>query len=190
VTDGTTAGKDDIARTRRTRFALADMVRSLGLIVVVSAVLLFIGPARSLILPSSADRYPAIDYSGYARGFADDAHTAAIVPSGLPSSWRANAGDVHSTASATTLHVGWAVPGERFAGLDEGVGEPTAVFTNAISVDTLTTSSTTAIGGRLWAVGKSPRHETVLVGHFGRVLVVITGNATDAELRLLAAALR
>lgn len=190
MADGTTAGKGEIARPRRTRFALADMVRSLGLLVVVSAVLLFIGPARSLILPSNADRYPAVDYSGYVRGFVDDAHTAAIVPHGLSSSWRANAGALHTTAAATTLHVGWSVPGERFAGLDEGVGDPSAVFENSISRKSLTATSTTTIGGRQWSVGTSPRHETVLVGHFGRVLVVITGNATDAELHQLADALR
>ena len=190
VADRSSAGSGgDVARRRRARFALGDMVRSLGLLVVVSAVLLFIGPARSLILPSSSDRYPAVDYSGYVRGFTDDAHTAALVPSNLPSSWRANAGDMHTSPSSTTLHVGWSVPGELFAGLDEGVGDRAAVFRQSISRDSLTTTSTTTIGGRSWAVGESPRHETVFVGHFGRVLVVITGNASDAQLRVLAAAL-
>ena len=193
VTDGTvtpgTAGSGDVVRKRRAKFALADMVRSLGLLVVVTAVLFAIGPARSLIWPSSSDRYPRVDYSGYVRGFSDDARTAAIVPVALPASWRANAGDLHTTPSATTLHVGWAVPGELFAGLDEGVGDPPAVFRNAVGRDSLDTMSTTTIGGRPWSVGESPRHETVFVGHFGRVLVVITGNAADAQLRLLAAAL-
>lgn len=166
------------------------MVRSLGLLVVVIAVFLFIGPARSLILPSSQDRYPAVDYSGYVQGFADKAHTAAVVPSNLPASWRANAGELHTTPLASTLHVGWSVPGERFAGLDEGVGDPAEVFIRAISSASLTTAATTTIAGRQWAVGESSRHETVLVAHFGRVLVVITGNATGADLRLLAASLR
>ena len=165
------------------------MVRSLGLLVIVIAVLFLIGPARSLVWPSSSDRYPAVDYSGYVRGFAEDAHTSAVVPGTLPSSWRANAGDLHTAPTETTLHVGWAVPGEKFAGLDEGVGDPTAVYTRAISRASLTTTSTTTIGNRQWAVGESPRRETVLVAHFGQVLVVITGNATDVQLRLLAASL-
>ena len=45
--------------------SFADMVRSLGLMAVIVAALLFIG-ARYLIMPGSADRMPAVDYSGTA----------------------------------------------------------------------------------------------------------------------------
>ena len=54
----------DIARRRPARFVLGDMVRSLGLLAVVIIALLFIGPARTLILPGDRDRMPAVDYTG------------------------------------------------------------------------------------------------------------------------------
>src|SRR5436305_15315442 len=70
--------------------SLADMARSLGLMAVIVAALLFIG-ARYLIMPGAADRMPAADYSGVVQGFPREAGVAALAPAGLPSSWRANA---------------------------------------------------------------------------------------------------
>src|SRR4051794_5910019 len=113
----------DVARPRRARFALGDMARSLGLLAVVIVALLFIGPARSLILPGDRDRMPAVDYTGAARGFTEVTHVNAVVPLVLPDGWRANAADRRRVRDLQQLHIGWAVPGEQFAGLDEGTGD-------------------------------------------------------------------
>ena len=179
----------EIIRAQRARFALADMARSLGLMFVVIVALLFIGPARALIFPGK-DRMPAVDYTGAVRGFGDVAGSPAFVPSGLPSNWRANAADVDNISSAPHLHIGWAVPGTAFAGLDEGTGNPNALLRSVVGRDALQIRSSTTIAGQVWSVRRSDRGETVLTRKANGIFVVITGNATSAQLRQLAASLR
>jgi hypothetical protein len=178
----------EVIRAQRARFALSDMVRSLGLILVIIVALLFIGPARSLILPGK-DRMPAVDYTGAVTGFNDVAGSDAVVPGGLPSTWRANAANVDNISSAPHLHIGWAVPGSAFAGLDEGTGDANALLASVAGRDSLRVRGSTTIAGEAWSVRRSDRGETVLARNVNGTFVVITGNATDAQLRQLAASL-
>lgn len=169
--------------------SLADMARSLGLMAVIVAALLFIG-ARYLIMPGSADRFPATDYSGVARAFAGDVAAAVLVPSDLPSAWRANAARLtHQSPQVEQLHIGWATPGSRYAGLDETDGDPAALLTSVLGDSGLTVRGTTTIDGVLWQQRVSSRGERALTRQLGPVTAVITGDATDAQLRLLAASL-
>jgi hypothetical protein len=179
----------DVVRPQRARFAMGDMARSLGLLIVVIAALLFIGPARSLILPGSKDRMAPIDYSGYVTGFNTVSSAPAVVPAGLPSSWRANAGSLNHNSTSAHLHVGWAVPGTAFAGLDEGTGSSDALLRLVTGAASLQSRGTTTIAGDAWTVRRSSRGETAYTRDVNRVLVIITGNATDTQLRLLAASL-
>jgi len=179
----------DVVRPRRARFAMADMVRSLGLLVVVIAVLLLIGPARALILPGSKDKMPPVDYSGYVNGFNTLASAPALVPSRLPASWRANAGRLDHTSSTVHLHVGWAVPGTAFAGLDEATGSSDTLLREVTGSSSLRSRGTTMIAGETWTVRRSGRGETTYTREANGVFVIVTGNATDAQLRLLAASL-
>ena len=175
---------------RGVKKSLADMVRSLGLMAVITAALLFIG-ARYLIMPGSADRPPPVDFSGVVHAFPGDVGAAALVPTGLPSSWRANAARLTQPGPAVTqLHIGWATPGSRFAGLDEANGDPTALLTSVLGASGLAVRGTTTIDGVQWQQRVSGRGEQSLTRQLGPVTVVITGNATDAQLRLLAASLR
>ncbi len=179
----------DVARPRQARFVLGDMARSLGLLLAIVAVLLFIGPARSLILPTGKDRMPAIDYSGYVRGFNEVAGATALVPSGVPSSWRANAGSFDHNSTSAHLHIGWSVPGTAFAGLDEGTGDTSALLRHVTGKSSLQARGETTIAGATWTVRRSDRGETVYTRDIAGVFVIVTGNATDAELRLLGASL-
>jgi hypothetical protein len=165
------------------------MLRSLGLVALVVIALLFIGPARSLILPGSRDRTPPVDYTGSVRGFDDVANGSAVVPQALPSSWRANAADVSHTATSAHLHIGWAVPGEGFAGLDEGTGDQLALLDRVTGSASEEVRTATTIGGASWDVRRSSRHETVYTRDANGVFVIVTGDATDAQLRLLASSL-
>jgi hypothetical protein len=165
------------------------MARSLGLLAVIIAVLFFIGPARSLILPGAKDRMPAIDYAGYVRGFNETATTPAVVPAGLPASWRANAGTFDAKPSPH-LHIGWAVPDAGFAGLDESTGDSSSLLREVTGTPSLRVAGMTNIDGAAWSVRRSSRGETVFTRDVGGVFVIVTGNATDPRLRLLAASLR
>lgn len=179
----------DVVRPQRARFAMGDMARSLGLLLAIVAALLFIGPARSLILPGSKDKMQPIDYSGYVRGFNDLSTTPAVVPTGLPTSWRANAGDLSHTSTSAHLHIGWAVPGTAFAGLDEATGSSDALLRQVTGPASVQSRGTTTIGGESWTVRRSSRGETTYTRDVDGVFVIITGNATDTQLRLLAASL-
>jgi hypothetical protein len=179
----------DIARRRPARFVLGDMARSLGLLAVVIVALLFIGPARALILPGDRDRMPAVDYAGYARGFTEATYVQAVLPAELPDGWRANAARNEHVDSLHQLHIGWAVPGEQFVGLDEGVGDPSLVLRRVTGRVGLDVRDTTTIGGATWDVRRSARDELVLTRTFGAVFVVVTGSGSKQQLRQFAATL-
>jgi hypothetical protein len=170
--------------------ALADMARSLGLMAIIVAALLFIG-ARYLIMPGSAERFPPADYSAELQAFPRDVGAAVLAPSGLPASWRANAARLsHPSPQVSQLHIGWATPGSRFAGLDEANGDAATFLTAVLGAGGLAVRGTTTIGGEVWQQRRSSRGEPALTRQVGPVTTVVTGNATDSQLRLLAASLR
>ena len=172
------------------RKSFADMVRSLALMAVIIAVVLFIG-ARYLIMPGSAERFPAADYSGVVQAFPRDAGGVVLAPTGLPKSWRANAARLtHPSPPVTQLHIGWATPGSRFVGLDEANGDATAFLTSVLGASGLSVRGTTTIEGQVWQQRMSSAGEHALTRQVGKVTTVITGNASDQQLRLLAASLR
>ena len=88
------------------------------------------------------------------------------------------------------MHVGWSLPATRYAGLDEATGNPQVVLADVLGRRGSTVSGTTSIDGTPWQQRVSDRGETALTRTAGPLTVVVTGNATDAELRLLAALLR
>ena len=164
-----------------TRQAFGDMGRSLGLILLVIAVLLLIGPARTLVFPSRGEWKP-VDYSSQVRAFERLAGRQPLVPTGLPASWRANAATVAPTKSGDArLHVGFAVPGEHFAGLDE--------WTGGVGRLPGKTAGTIDVAGVAWQRGTTARDEMFLTRTDGDLTVVVTGDATLLQLQLLAAAL-
>lgn len=166
------------------------MVRSLGLMAVIVAALLFIG-ARYLIMPGSADRPPAADYTSVVHDFPRAAGAPVLAPTSLPSPWRANAARLTMpTEGVTALHIGWAVPGSRFAGLDEATGSPVALISSVLGSAGQTVRGTTTIAGAVWQQRTSSLGERAYTRQVGKVTVVVTGNATDDQLRLLAGSLR
>ena len=170
--------------------SFADMVRSLGLMAVIVAALLFIG-ARYLILPGAADRPPPADYTGVVQDFPRAAGAPVLAPTSLPASWRANAARLLTPSPGVTqLHIGWAIPSTRFAGLDEATGSPSTLISSVLGGPGLAVRGTTTIGGVVWQQRVSSRGERAYTRQDGRLTVVVTGNATDEQLRLLAGSLR
>jgi len=116
---------------------------------------------------------------------------AAQVPSALPTSWRANAARLtYPTTRAVQLHIGWALPHARYAGLDEGTGDPGVLIAAVLGRRGGAVTGTTTIAGATWQQRVSDLGEEALTRQVDGATVVITGNATDAELRLLAGSLR
>jgi hypothetical protein len=171
------------------RKSFADMVRSLGLMAVIVAALLFIG-ARYLIMPGSAERPPAADYTSVLQDFPRVTGAPVLAPGSLPTTWRANAARLTGPAAgAMQLHIGWAVPGSRYAGLDEATGSPAALISSVLGGRGQQVSGTATIDGVVWQQRTSSLGERAYSRQVGTVTVVVTGNATDPELRLLAGGL-
>ena len=177
----------DIVVPARPVKTFTDMARSLGLMAVVIAALLLIGPARTLIFPGSARMQP-VDYSDQVKAFARVAGSV-LSPVGVPGGWRANAATFSSSAHTARLHVGFATPGSRFAGLDETNGHPAKLIAEVLGKRGATVTSTTTISGQTWDERRSDRGEEALTLTSGGLTVVVTGSATDAQLRTLAGSL-
>lgn len=169
---------------------LADMVRSLGLMAVIVAAVVFIG-ARYLVFPGSSDQMPAADYTGVLQGFQDKTSIAPLRPTALPTSWRANAARLlYPTTTSVQMHIGWALPHSRYAGLDEATGSSDAAITAVLGDVGRRVIGEVSIGGATWQRRMSSLGEQALTRERDGVTAVITGNATDAELAQLAASLR
>ncbi len=177
----------DVARPKRGRESVADMVRSLGLVAVIAAVTLIFVPG--LFHPSKSQRFPATDYSDYVAGFHQLTGRPALTPRSLPSSWSANAAALTGTRTTAHLQIGFDVPGAQYAGLDETVGPPAGFVSLVLGVPIGSATGTVAVGGAAWQTLRSARGEYSLVHTNAGLTEVITGSATQAQLQLLAASL-
>jgi hypothetical protein len=171
-------------RGRETAF---DMVRSLGLIAVITAVTLIFVPG--LFHPSKSQRFQAVDYTSYVVGFRQVTGHSALVPRKLPSGWAANAGQLTGSPSVEHLHIGWATPGSDYAGLEQSNGSLPLLVSEVLGRAGATATGTVSIAGVSWQTRTSTRGEYSLSRQAGPVAVVITGSAADAQLRALAASL-
>jgi hypothetical protein len=177
----------DVAPPKRGRQTAADMVRSLGLIgVVIAATLIFV---PGLFHPSKSQRFPAVDYADYVSGFHQVTGETALTPSSLPSGWTANAGALTGPAAAEHLHIGWAAPGAKYAGLEESVENAAAFVPSILGTRGSTVTGRVPIDGATWQTRTSSRGEYSLSATIGAITVVITGSATEAQLQGLAASL-
>jgi hypothetical protein len=178
----------EVTKPRRGRESVLDMVRSFGLMVVVVGVTLLFVP--SLLHPSAKDKFPAFDTSGVVEGFHQLTGVTALVPTALPSSFKATAGSLTGPAAAEHLHVGYAAPGSSFAGLDEAVGPTTGLVSSVLGAAGASVHGTVDVDGVAWQRRTSSRGEVALVHRVGGISVVVTGSAAQPVLVTLAASLR
>jgi uncharacterized protein YjeT (DUF2065 family) len=164
------------------------MLRSFGLMVVVVGVTLLFVP--SLLHPSSKDRFPPFDYSDILEGFHQVSGVAPLTPTGLPSTWRATAGTLTGARTDEHLHIGFAAPGQSYAGLDEAVGASASVIRSVLGPAGATGNGSVQVDGARWQRRTSSRGELALVHRDGRLTLVVTGSASQPSLESLAASLR
>ncbi|HVV77118.1 MAG TPA: DUF4245 domain-containing protein [Mycobacteriales bacterium] len=149
----------EIARPKRMSGTALDMARSLGLMLVILAVTLIFVPG--LLHPSKSQRVQATSYSDDAAGFKQVTGLAAATPTGLVRGWYANAARLTHQGSNATLYIGWVTPTGNYAGLYE--------------------SNTGSI-----KVGQERPGDRSVRRQVGRLTIVITGSASEAELNQLA----
>jgi hypothetical protein len=185
---GDPAREADIIRPQRPVKTFTDMWRSLGLMAVVIAAVLLLGPARTLVFPGAARMAP-VEYSHVVAVFGKVAGTA-LAPVDLPRGWRANAASFDSGGGRAHLHIGFATPGSRYAGLDETNGRADQLVRKVLGARAATVTGTTTIAGNAWDIRRSQRGEEALTTTIGALTLVVTGSATDSQLRTLAGSLR
>jgi hypothetical protein len=175
----------EVARPKRGRENASDMVRSLGLIAVVIAVTLIFDPG--LIHPSKSQRVQAVDYSDYVSGFHQVTGKTALTPTSLPTGWQANAGALSGPATAEHLHIGFATPGAKYAGLEESVENMTAFARSVLGTRGAAVTGRAPIAGTSWQTRTSSRGEYSLTTTIRGIAVIVTGSASNAQLQTLAA---
>ena len=163
------------------------MLRAVATCALVSAAALVVVP------PEHASSPTQISYRGDLATMTRTAPYQVLAPAGLPRSWTpVNSGVATGGANGpgtVTWRLGFATPAGTFAALEE---------TNASAgpfIRRMTNSGTAqppvSIGGRTWAAsltsGRDQRSLAVTTG--AGVTLVVTGNATWAQLRTLAASL-
>lgn len=113
----------DVVRPKRVTGTVLDMVRSLGLLIVIVGVTLLFVPG--LLHPSKSQKVQPYDYRDYVTGFHQVTHQTAYTPRGLPSGWYANSANLTHHGSAATLYIGWVTPDNKYAALYESDTSPT-----------------------------------------------------------------
>jgi hypothetical protein len=114
------------------------------------------------------------------------------VPTGLdehylPTSARTDAGAA-GQGDPVTLEIGYLTPSEEFAGFvvsDDRSADPVAAV-----LDGAKSEGTMDVGGRPWNRSTTLRGETALSREDGGVTVLVTGSASDEELRTVAESVR
>jgi hypothetical protein len=112
--------------------------------------------------------------------------TSALLPANLPARWRATS--VRFDPSPVALHVGFVTPREAYAAVEETTGDA-APFLDDLGIGAAASRSE-QIGGTSWESRRTEKGEVALVTTHRRATVVVTGNASLAELRVLAGSLR
>jgi hypothetical protein len=105
-----------VASPKRVSATVLDMVRSLGLmLVIVAATLIFV---PGLLHPSKSQRVQPVAYDDYVRGFRQVTGLDAATPASLDG-WRANSARLTHKGASATLYIGWVSPSGKYAALYE-----------------------------------------------------------------------
>jgi hypothetical protein len=179
-----------MAGRRRASKTGADMIRSLGLVLLAVLVVTLIGPARTLLLA----RTPRIITVGY-REDVLGAHRLApaaqlLQPAPAPSGWRATSARVTGGGGAPVrLHIGFYTADRQYAALEETNG-PARPFLHGLLDGVAGRSGRLPVAGRTWAEVTGRNGQRGLLRTAGGVTVLLTGTAGWADLARLAAVLR
>ena len=169
------------AKKRRGRESAGDMIRSLGLVmIIVVALWFFAQPPKS-----DAQKVRVVDPTAEVRDFARSAPGAPVPHT--PAGYLPNV----SALDRDGLRIGYVTPGRRFAEIAETSG-PSEGFIASQSARGAA-AGTVDVGGAAWQQLRSADGHLSLARVFGPVTVVVGGlrsNASLEELRMLAATVR
>lgn len=174
------------AEIRAARFSVANMLRSLLPLVVLSLLIV----AWTSWRQSGDERVQTVDPSSTVQLAAARASYPVLAPTGLPDDYlvtsaRTDAGKAEE-GDTVTLEIGYLTPREEYAGfvVSDNPGAAAVVDVIADGQD----EGDVEIGGQTWQRLTTGRDETAFVREADGVTVAVTGSASDEELRTVAAA--
>jgi hypothetical protein len=182
------AGATSPAVERANRMSAANMIRSLAPLVVICLLLV----AWQAFRASNEETVRTVDPSGTVQLAAERAGYEVQAPADLSEDYRTTSARTDAgfadEGEPVTLEVGYLTPSGEFAGFtvsdDAGARPVREVLEGA------TDEGTVDVDGEPWTRLTTGRGETALSREDGGVVLVITGSATDDELREIAAAVR
>jgi hypothetical protein len=173
---------------RMQRFTAANMIRSLVPLVLLCLLVVGVTALRQ----NPGDPVHAVETTSAERAVSERAGYQLLVPHGLSEGWRAtsvrtNAGKA-SAGDPVTLQIGWYTPAEKFAEYVVSDDRNATALTDVLQH--ATADGTEQVGGATWQRLTTERKETALTRTEGTATLVITGSASDDELRTLAGSLQ
>lgn len=175
-----------MAGGRRGFESVGDMVRSLGLVLAVVAVLLVI------TIRSPGQEVRVVDYAQTLRLAGAGAPFPLLDAVGLPEGWRATSA-YYDPPQRTGLpgvvrwHVGWLTPSGEYAALEQGNGTAADLLEEQLGESDPTGAST--VGTQTWQRHEGSSGRRALLRSSGGVVTVVHGTAGWPDLELLAASL-
>ena len=167
-------------RKNRGRESAADMVRSLGLVVLVIVPVWFFAKAPA----SDEAELRVVDPTAAIAEFSADVPDAPV-PGGLPASWRATSAGY--SGAERTLRVGWVTPSEQYAEYAASTGER-AEFVESVAGEQAEPVAPVTVDGAEWEVLEEPDGSRSYVGTYGASTVVVgtkRAPASEDELAVL-----
>lgn len=178
-----------VVAPKRISQTLLDMVRSLGLMVVIIGVTLIFVP--NLIHPGKSSRVQPADFSSDAVGFHQVTGQPALVPQGLPAGWYANGATfTRSGPSSAHLHIGWVTPDQKYVGLEESNSAAGGFIAAVLGRRGSVPTGSVSFSGSGWDLRTSSAGELALTSTKDGITVVLVGSASAAQEQELAAALQ
>ncbi|TKJ21546.1 hypothetical protein A6V29_07400 [Blastococcus sp. CCUG 61487] len=173
---------------RANRLSAANMIRSLLPLLVICLLLV----AWQAFRTDEGDPVREIDPSTTVRLAEQRAGYAVPAPSGLPEDYRPTSARTDAgfaeDGDPVTLEIGFVTPSQEFAGFAVS-DDPRADPLRAVLEDA-TEEGAVEIGGQTWTRSTTDRGETAFSREADGVVVVVSGSASDDELRTVAAAVR
>jgi len=171
---------------RANRMSAANMIRSLGPLVVICLLIV----AWVTFRQPDVDPVRQVDPSSTLQLAAARAGYPLVAPAGLPDGYRVTSARTDAggadAGDPVTLELGYVTPSEEFAGFvvsdDARADAVTGVLAGAEE------EGTVDVDGQSWTRSTTERGETALWREAAGVTVLVTGSATDDELTEVAGA--
>ena len=171
------------AKKKRGRETAADMLRSLGVVMVLVLTMWFLAQPPD----SDEQELRTVDPSPDVAAFTADVPSAPV-PTGLPEQWRPTS----STLGADNLRIGWVTPGGEYAEYAASTSPSEEVLLD-LTGDRAERIEPLQVDGQSWEQYREADGSLSLVRSYGPTLVVVgskRASADLAELEVLAGSLR